>query len=368
MVFSRNFRLSRKKQLFSAVLITCLITILFLTISIPVPGVVMNLYYWVKPDKGVSCHYIKTDRANSLKDISDTYPKEGRSIFFHETSCNSFRNGKITITARQACAVESAARMNPDYDVYLLYASPGTYKMEDTESDRFLMELLKYRNVRIYHIDMDRYFMNTPVESLWKQQQMKQSRFAQSHTSDVLRFLTLWKYGGIYLDLDVIVTKSLDDLGTDFTGFESKTSVAAGILSFNYTGDGHDFANSCLEDLKNNFKGHDWGWNGPGTVTRLIKRLCEENNIPKLVNKTCKGFKIYPPNRFYSIPWWNWKYFFQEEFLDFVKKQTADSYLIHVWNKFSTDTNISLHYENVPYLNFAKLYCPAVVAQCDRYF
>lgn len=66
----------------------------------------------------------------------------------------------------------------------------------------------------------------------------------------------------------MIVTKSLDELGTDFTGFESRTSVAAGILSFNYTGDGHDFANSCLEDLKSNFKGHDWGWNGPGTVTR----------------------------------------------------------------------------------------------------
>lgn len=101
---------------------------------------------------------------------------------------------------------------------------------------------------------------------------------------------------------------------------------------------------------------------------RLIKRLCEENDVPKLVNKTCKGFKIYPPNRFYSIPWWNWRYFFQEEFLDLVKEQTADSYIIHVWNKFSINTNISLHNENVPYLNFAKLYCPAVVAQCDRYF
>lgn len=187
MVFSRNFRLSRKKQLFSVVLITCLITILLVTASVPVPGVVMKLYYWARPDKGVNCHYMKSDQANSLTDISDMYPKEGRSIFFHETSCNSYRNGKITITARQACAVESAARMNPDHDVYLLYASPGTYKMEDTESDRFLMELLKYRNVRIHHIDMERYFSKTPVETLWKQQQMKQSQFAQAHTSDVLR-------------------------------------------------------------------------------------------------------------------------------------------------------------------------------------
>lgn len=84
----------------------------------------------------------------------------------------------------------------------------------------------------------------------------------------IFRFLTLWKYGGIYLDLDVIVTKNLEELGTDFSGVESNTSVAAGILGFNYSGVGHDYATSCLEDLRDHFKGHEWGWNGPGTITR----------------------------------------------------------------------------------------------------
>ena len=41
-------------------------------------------------------------------------------------------------------------------------------------------------------------------------------------TSDVIRLYALYKYGGIYLDTDVFVYKSLDEFLTDeaFTGFE----------------------------------------------------------------------------------------------------------------------------------------------------
>lgn len=187
MLLPRNLRLAkhRKKHLLSLAFLTCLFTIIILTLHIPVPGFVMKVYYWVKPEKGVFCHYVESK--DSLPDISDAAPKEGRSIFFHETSCSSFINGKITITSRQACAVESAARMNPDYDVYLLYASPGKYIFENSESDRFLRELMGYQNVKILHVDMKRYFTDSPVENLWKDGRMMESQYAQSHTSDVLR-------------------------------------------------------------------------------------------------------------------------------------------------------------------------------------
>ncbi|XP_050298941.1 lactosylceramide 4-alpha-galactosyltransferase-like [Anthonomus grandis grandis] len=358
----------RKKHLMSVIFLTCLFTTLILTIHIPIPGFVMNIYYWIKPDKSVFCHYIRTKEEDNLPDISAAVPKEGQSIFFHETSCNSLINGKITIKARQACAVESAALMNPHHEVYLLYASPGKFLFQNTESDRFLKELLKYPNVNILHLDLEKYFKDSPVENLYAEGIIRQSRFAQSHTSDVLRFLTLWKYGGIYLDLDVIVTKPLEGLGTDFSGIESNTSVAAGILSFNYTGIGHEYATDCLEDLKYNFKGSDWGWNGPGTVTRLLKRLCNVNKVPEMRNRTCKGFKIYPPSEFYSIPWWNWKWFFDPLQMDAINHATANSHIIHVWNKFSTTVKIPINSLGVPYLEFAKKYCPSIIKQCDQYF
>lgn len=82
------------------------------------------------------------------------------------------------------------------------------------------------------------------------------------------RYLTLWKYGGIYLDLDVIVIKSLEDLHPNYAGAESDANVAAGVLNFSPVGHGHQLAKSCLNDLKDHFDGHNWGNNGPGVITR----------------------------------------------------------------------------------------------------
>lgn len=40
--------------------------------------------------------------------------------------------------------------------------------------------------------------------------------------SDFLRYLVLYKYGGIYLDLDVVVQKNLDELPANFCGIEKE--------------------------------------------------------------------------------------------------------------------------------------------------
>lgn len=225
----------------------------------------MQIYYVFHPDESIYCYNINE---NSLKDISDVTPKKGRSIFFHETSCNSYQSAKIVIKARQACAVESAAKLNPNFQIYLLFTSPGILKFEGTRSDRIIQALLSYENVHILHLDYTRYVKNTPVESLYENGQLKYSAYARSHASDVLRYLTMYKYGGIYLDLDVIVIKSLEDLHENFAGAESQNNVAAGVLRFNPSGIGHEYAKMCLDDLKDNFYGRDWGYNGPGVVTR----------------------------------------------------------------------------------------------------
>nr|AIA92015.1 CAZy families GT32 protein [uncultured bacterium] len=59
--------------------------------------------------------------------FAETYVVKDTSIFFLETSCNSYINAQLTVSPRQACAVESAALMNPKRMVYLLFASPGKY-------------------------------------------------------------------------------------------------------------------------------------------------------------------------------------------------------------------------------------------------
>lgn len=126
--------------------------------------------------------------STALPSISTEKPSKNKNIFFIESSCESGNAGKIVISSRQACAVESAAQLNANYTVYLLYVAPAAVKFENTESDLFLEAIMSYKNVKILHINLQDYFKNTPLEDLYKKQKIQKSKFVVSHTSDVLRY------------------------------------------------------------------------------------------------------------------------------------------------------------------------------------
>ena len=48
--------------------------------------------------------------------------------------------------------------------------------------------------------------------------------------SDYCRFYVLYNYGGIYLDTDVELLKSLDVLSKNFVGFENQNRVNSGLI------------------------------------------------------------------------------------------------------------------------------------------
>lgn len=155
------------------------------------------------------------------KDILDA-PKSGKSIFFLETSCKSRLNGSINLSARQACAVEAAAVNNPTLQVNVLVAAPAAINVT-SEAGRYLAAILSYKNVKIYSMNVDRYLKNTPVEDLWTSGRLLKSdnpKWRVSHLSDVLRFTTLWRFGGIYMDMDVYATHSFE--GKKFESREFK--------------------------------------------------------------------------------------------------------------------------------------------------
>jgi lactosylceramide 4-alpha-galactosyltransferase len=156
---------------------------------------------------GISCY--DDEASNTIDEITSSTsqpPSKGKSIFFHETSCGSSSQGGLVLTARQACAVESAAKMNPDLEVYLLFTAPINLG-NSTLKNKVVSQLLSYPNIHVRRLHFEKYFTGSPLEEWYKGGALKASRWPQSHASDVLRFLTLWKYGGTYMDLDVVVTR-----------------------------------------------------------------------------------------------------------------------------------------------------------------
>lgn len=56
----------------------------------------------------------------------------------------------------------------------------------------------------------------------------------------------MYKFGGIYMDLDVVVQKSFENVEPNFSGAESSEDIAAGVMSFDHDDIGHEVAALCI--------------------------------------------------------------------------------------------------------------------------
>lgn len=146
--------------------------------------------------------------------------------------------------------------MNPHHQIYVLFASPVGFR-NSTPSLILDALLTHYSNVHFYYLNITEYAKNTPIEEWILGGALWNSNYMISHTSDVLRYLSLWKYQGTYLDLDVVMLKPLADMKPNFAGAESNKLIAAGIINFEGA-TGQMIADMCLEELLLNFKGNDW--------------------------------------------------------------------------------------------------------------
>lgn len=113
----------------------------------------------------------------------------------------------MVLNARQICSVESTARINPSRPVYLLHTCPLDSGFFD-KSPRYVQELiLNYANVHIVFLNMAEFFLRTSVEQLYFGGRFEESVHPVEHVSDVVRLLTLWRYGGTYVDIDVLAMR-----------------------------------------------------------------------------------------------------------------------------------------------------------------
>lgn len=128
--------------------------------------------------RGVNLNVNK--KAVKLEDVleSDRKPRKNKTVFFHVTNC--LKDGLIKLTARQSCAIESAALSNPKLDVFVLFTSP-TYYMGNIS-----LPILSYSNVFLRNNDPWKYIKTTIAEKWFKSGEIFKSEFAISHISDLL--------------------------------------------------------------------------------------------------------------------------------------------------------------------------------------
>ncbi|XP_068631716.1 lactosylceramide 4-alpha-galactosyltransferase-like [Battus philenor] len=150
--------------------------------------------------------------------------------------------------------------------------------------------------------------------------------------------------------MDVVVAKRLDSLGSNWAARESDLSVAAAVLAFSTDNVGRRIARAAVREIQTTYRGDLWGYNGPGVITRVLKRLCSTTDVTLMSSDLCGGFEVYGPELFYPIKWENARDYFKRGQL--INK---GAYVYHVWNHLTA--NLVADHDS-PYATLARQFCP----------
>lgn len=265
------------------------------------------------------------------------------NIWFLETS------SRHTLTAREACSIESACLHNSDYTVHLL--STGNITDTDCPYHRVLSTLSNFQSEPL---NASSELAATPLASAHAKGTVLGSPHSTEHLSDFLRYAVLWNRGGVYLDTDVIVLKSLSGLGNSAL-YEDDGVVANGILFFDKQ---HPVLDALMQMCSKDYDPKVWSSCGPLLMSKLLKDKLLSANMNFLEKTT-----------FLAVPYRSWRSFFESNQTEWVMRTTNGSYGVHFWNKLSERRRVTPG-SGCAMDVMAKAHCPRVyqVASLKSFF
>ena len=219
--------------------------------------------------------------------------------------------------------IESTLKFHPD-SCLIIYSPTLTL-------DYFQMFWDLGYNIIVERPDVPYLIRGTPAEAWYAGiEKWKEGQYFFSHITEIIRLATLWKYGGVYLDTDVVVMQELYNLknavGTELSDERGEAKVLNGaVLAFEK---GSKFIYEAMVEFNTTYRIDSWGWNGPQLVTRVASRFPQG-----------KDLQILPTIGFYPIHWAKVrKYFTDEDPADqhaVWERMKRETYLFHYWNKIT---------------------------------
>ncbi|ESQ29351.1 hypothetical protein EUTSA_v10023465mg [Eutrema salsugineum] len=167
----------------------------------------------------------------------------------------------------------------------------------------------------------------------------------EQNLSNLLRLVLLYKFGGIYLDTDVIIIKPLSHLH-NVIGAQSVDSITrkwsrlnTAVLIFDKN---HPLLKRFIDEFSRTFNGNKWGHNGPYLVSRVVGRINISSSSSDL------GFSVLPPSAFYPVDWTRIRGFYRapanESEANWSRKRLTHlrkhSFAVHLWNRESKKLRI----------------------------
>jgi lactosylceramide 4-alpha-galactosyltransferase len=225
----------------------------------------------------------------------------------------------------------------------------------------------KYNNIQILYVDMSILFNNTILQSFYNSNKLNTSKYKSVHTSDIIRIVTLYKYGGIYIDLDTLIIRNISNL-TNFITFmyPDNTVLANGILGLEKNS---SIALNIINNIDKNWNSDNWLQNGPILLNDAMREYCG-TFVTRMNSANCNNFIVFQHSIFFPIPYYNLKYFFTENESTetmLIIKNTKHLLGIHISNSIVANNTVFIGSKQ-PYSLLAQQYCPLSYYSCDSVF
>lgn len=183
----------------------------------------------------VGCHLQKNYKLPIANNYSFSSPKQ---IFFQETSC------KMGLNSREACAIESAASVNPNWDINVFFMGPASKLFLESTIYKLLN---KKNNIHFYRVNIVDFVKNTPIENLLPSEIIEINKhWCLESLAGMIKYLALYKYGGMYLDLDVITVKSFDSLSANWVAMQDSDLLGTVAFALSKNGIGRKISEDII--------------------------------------------------------------------------------------------------------------------------
>ncbi|NXI56270.1 A4GCT acetylglucosaminyltransferase, partial [Chloroceryle aenea] len=283
----------------------------------------------------MSKHFLTPEQVLSL----------GKSIIFLETT------ERLEPPPLVSCSVESAARIYQDRPIILFMKGLTNDTALEMNSSYTAFSLLSsMKNVFIFPLQMETVFQETPLLQWYNEVDPEQEKNWVHVSSDASRLALIWKYGGIYMDTDVISIRPIPE--ESFLAAQKSQFSSNGIFGFPAH---HKFIWDCMENFVLKYNGNIWGNQGPFLMTRMLKAICNLTDFKGTEDHNCQNISFLNPQRFYPIPYPAWRRYYKV----WDKSPTFNhSYALHLWNFMNHNRKAVVAGSNTLAEKLYKAYCP----------
>ncbi|XP_075123004.1 alpha-1,4-N-acetylglucosaminyltransferase-like [Leptodactylus fuscus] len=271
---------------------------------------------------------------------------EGNNILFVETT------DRMEEPSLVLCSIESAARVYPDRPVVFFMEGLDdilTYS-DKMKARRQYPTLVRFKNIYLFPLRFEKLFADTPFLPWYKKVDPKKEDYWTLVKSDACRLAIMWKYGGIYMDTDVI---SIQPIPQDhFLAAESDLYTSSAVFGLSAH---HNLTWEFMLNFVQNYRGNVWGHQGPTLFTRIVKKHCGMPKFKSTEDTECANIAYLNPQRFYPIlsPYWREYFRVWDIFPTF-----NNSYALHLWNYRNKNQETMVPGSNTLVEHLYKQYCP----------